>query len=537
MSKRHLSKYHQSRQKHSPGDKIDQLNLRFRTCRICCPQKETDDEQSRNCECRQPEHRHAIREPISSISWSMKLNTREEINAEHGQLKNDAQYVRLALDTPVDTVDKILRYAWNLDEPSFIVSIIGSTEYFSMNDQLETNLINGLIVLIQKSEAWLITNGYDTGITQLVGQAIQKFKLSNFNNEITAIGICKWGCIRNVEQITSNASYSNKRNKLKTRSPGEWDLELNHSHYLMLDDGTIRNYETKDYRTDLVTHVAKINNEHLFDFDKNIANRDIIYGVNELSIEDDNLQCANMEDKQHCSDKLPPLNINKSNRTERHLSSKCEKLLKNFGQNNTQLKEDIKETFFEKQDSKKQVKDEYIKDLLKKVMFCLQPSMRSHLTVFNLNSDTDLSSTIFRSICRSREILTKLKELERNDEIEMNKQLLKKSNLKDKIIDEHTNNLKIMKKDQDAERTRLLYLAMQWNSIDIAREFIFRNSLDNILTKERYFIEVIINDLPDFVYEFLKLGIEPNKIFFSKEWQGSRYAKFIRELYTDECMV
>ncbi len=40
--------------------------------------------------------------------------------------------------------------------------------------------------------------------------------------------------------------------------------------------------------------------------------------------------------------------------------------------------------------------------LLRQVMYCLQPAVRSDITVFNLNSDNDLSETIFRSICKCK---------------------------------------------------------------------------------------------------------------------------------------
>ena len=39
----------------------------------------------------------------------------------------------------------------------------------------------------------------------------------------------------------------------------------------------------------------------------------------------------------------------------------------------------------------------------------------------------------------------------------------------------------ILQKDQKAERTRLLDLAMDWDCIDVAKEYLFQNSLDNIL--------------------------------------------------------
>ena len=48
----------------------------------------------------------------------------------------------------------------------------------------------------------------------------------------------------------------------KKRERGQRDLELNHSHYLMLDDGRHRFYDTGDYRTKLCAHLAKLQHEY-----------------------------------------------------------------------------------------------------------------------------------------------------------------------------------------------------------------------------------------------------------------------------------
>jgi hypothetical protein len=50
----------------------------------------------------------------------------------------------------------------------------------------------------------------NVGIVQLVGQAINKIKLTKPNQKITAIGICKWGSIVNVEY-----EIGSKKEKIK----------------------------------------------------------------------------------------------------------------------------------------------------------------------------------------------------------------------------------------------------------------------------------------------------------------------------------
>jgi hypothetical protein len=47
----------------------------------------------------------------------------------------------------------------------------------------------------------------------------------------------------------------------KRRQKGQWELEMNHSHYLMLDDGTIRYYDIEDYRTRLAIHLARLQHD------------------------------------------------------------------------------------------------------------------------------------------------------------------------------------------------------------------------------------------------------------------------------------
>jgi len=42
---------------------------------------------------------------------------------------------------------------------------------------------------------------------------------------------------------------------------------------------------------------------------------------------------------------------------------------------------------------------------------------------------------------------------------------------------------RISRKEEKSQRSRLLDLAMNWNCIDVAKEFIFKNSLDNILVR------------------------------------------------------
>ncbi len=75
------------------------------------------------------------------------------------------------------------------------------------------------------------------------------------------------------------------------------------------------------------------------------------------------------------------------------------------------------------------------------------------------------------------------KENDQNDTIEMIQRKIKPS--PSVHIKEHQKNSRqdVNKKDKNAQRSKLLQLAMDWNCIDVAKTFILQNSLDNILVR------------------------------------------------------
>lgn len=76
------------------------------------------------------------------------------------------------------------------------------------------------------------------------------------------------------------------------------------------------------------------------------------------------------------------------------------------------------------------------------------------------------------------------KENDQNDTIEMSQRKIKPPptlNAKERQSNSRHN---VNKKDQNAQRSHLLKLAMDWDCIDVAKELILQNSLDNILVKK-----------------------------------------------------
>ncbi|CAF4944666.1 unnamed protein product, partial [Rotaria sp. Silwood1] len=278
------------------------------------------------------------------------------------------------------------------------------------------------------------------------------------------------------------------------------------------------------------------------DLENDVENKDIICEIEELGIENNTLSCLTSQNTN--------LNQNKNFQTkssDRHINIENKKMFET-NKYKERLEKDIKNTFFRKassaesqninQNDQENDKSKQIDELMNRIMYCLQPAIRSRLTVFSLNSGVNLTETIFRSICRSRQTIAKMKLYSSNIKVKTKREDMPddERNNMDETIDRHD----ILKKEQKIERKRLLTLAMNWNCIHIAKEFIFQNSLDNIMNKKRFFIDALINNLPTFVYEFLKLGIDPAAdVFFSKSEvskRRSRYAYFIETLYQPHVM-
>lgn len=73
-----------------------------------------------------------------------------------------------------------------------------------------------------------------------------------------------------------------------------------------------------------------------------------------------------------------------------------------FQQHQNLLEEDVKNNFFPTEKSNSQS----VKQLTKQILYCLQPAVRSDITIFDISSDDNLSETILRSICQCKSSLS-----------------------------------------------------------------------------------------------------------------------------------
>ncbi|CAF1379477.1 unnamed protein product [Rotaria sp. Silwood1] len=184
-----------------------------------------------------------------------------------------SQYIRLSLNTNAATVVKFMQQGWCLPKPDLIISVTGGAKNFDMSTRLRKIFQSGLVSAAITTNAWLITAGTNTGVVKEVGEALNKYRYKNRKNgvDVPCIGIGSWGYTTGNEQLdcqsttfSTDAStikeivpsmrhrfnkithtnlmgndhqYAVRHYTVKEKIRKRCDLEPNHTHFLLFDDG------------------------------------------------------------------------------------------------------------------------------------------------------------------------------------------------------------------------------------------------------------------------------------------------------------
>lgn len=95
------------------------------------------------------------------------------------------------------------------------------------------------------SGAWVVTGGKHRGVMKLVGQALQNRVAGDDKvlRRLPCIGICTWGKVFKGETLKDGKKYDPSE-AVGTSDTGLTALDPNHTHFLMVDDGTKRRQRT-----------------------------------------------------------------------------------------------------------------------------------------------------------------------------------------------------------------------------------------------------------------------------------------------------
>ncbi|XP_014670278.1 PREDICTED: transient receptor potential cation channel subfamily M member 3-like [Priapulus caudatus] len=195
--------------------------------------------------------------PVSYVSFSSD----EDIAID----SEPKPYLRLPYNASSNDWFNCLRYAWNLKPPSIILSIFSTTNTRKRwHDQHQKERFQmGLVKAANTTPVWILTNGMDRGIANLIGDAIRQEKLkretSYMHNvyvqegirrhqrlpKLIVIGIANTTLIDYEDALAGDNSKYPQRGPTVMVKNGDKRLvgdkgELNpyHTHFLLVDDTT-----------------------------------------------------------------------------------------------------------------------------------------------------------------------------------------------------------------------------------------------------------------------------------------------------------
>lgn len=135
--------------------------------------------------------------------------------------------------------------------PNLLISVTGGAETFHLKRKLTEAFQKGLIEAAKLTKAWIITGGTNTGVMKLVGEAVRDHLLGHDQKvNVTIIGIVPWGCISGKNALVNKENSDRGLWPAYIKEPfkrerNEATLEPNHSHFLLVDNGTQHNFGTE----------------------------------------------------------------------------------------------------------------------------------------------------------------------------------------------------------------------------------------------------------------------------------------------------
>ncbi|XP_078142127.1 transient receptor potential cation channel subfamily M member 2 [Centroberyx gerrardi] len=207
------------------------------------------------CKCGYPKTHH-VDEAIKPVdfmgeSWDRHRHVCEVPTDAFGEIsfgglgQKTGKYVRVSTDTRPEVLYQLLTEQWKLDPPNLLISVTGGAKNFYLKSHLKSMFHRGLIKVAQTTGAWIITGGTHTGVMKHVGRAVRDHALSScsMDGQIVTIGVATWGTLHNRHALVHPEGCFPAHYSMDLQGQGRLScLDNNHSHFLLVDDGTHGRY-------------------------------------------------------------------------------------------------------------------------------------------------------------------------------------------------------------------------------------------------------------------------------------------------------
>uniref|UniRef100_A0A4W5PAD7 non-specific serine/threonine protein kinase n=1 Tax=Hucho hucho TaxID=62062 RepID=A0A4W5PAD7_9TELE len=193
--------------------------------------------------------------------WTVDKHTQESptdaygiVNFQGGSHSYRAKYVRLSHDSRPESILRLMLNEWQMELPKILISVHGGIQNFDLHPRIKQVVGKGLIKAAVTTGAWILTGGVNTGVAKHVGDALKEH-CSRSSRKICTIGVAPWGVIENRNDLIGRdvvAPYQTLLNPLSKLNV----LNNLHSHFLLVDDGTVGKYGAEvELRRELEKHI------------------------------------------------------------------------------------------------------------------------------------------------------------------------------------------------------------------------------------------------------------------------------------------
>ncbi|XP_027211632.2 transient receptor potential cation channel subfamily M member-like 2 [Penaeus vannamei] len=174
--------------------------------------------------------------------------------AHYIRLSDDTRTWRSSQEPPSANNDnpevlQLFVHVWNLLEPEpprLVISFTGDEKRFSLEGVKKKTFMAGLMKTVESTNAWLLTDGSDSGLAKVVGQTVSQMQtITEVDGrqmpQIKCIGVTSYSSCKNKDSML-NTNVKNRNKKHFYESPtcaqdGDLVLNSDHTHFLLVDNG------------------------------------------------------------------------------------------------------------------------------------------------------------------------------------------------------------------------------------------------------------------------------------------------------------
>ncbi len=187
-----------------------------------------------NSKCANPISRSA-----SDLCDASVKNGRLEIGCDF----KESKYAVVRSIDDVLVVKKELQKLWSIKRPDLVLSIVGGDDNFSIPYQIRKGFKDSILKLAGFTNTYILTNGLNTGVSKLVGEAVAN---SLQNNNLALIGISSFSSVYLADEMEKYAVSGSFHNKncfryeiCKRRGNQKYNLDKNHSHFILVKNSNM----------------------------------------------------------------------------------------------------------------------------------------------------------------------------------------------------------------------------------------------------------------------------------------------------------